>query len=411
MPTPEQNEAGRLIRGAAFALRAEQSQVEAELGPPDGRDARQSGQDSRDSPYEHLLRQAEQQGWPLGDVQLNRWLDRLFQKEWATEARRASRLPLGIVQDPREDLRTQELLINRVGPVFVEMARMFVARSLQRQARGELRGALEELETALRLARQVQHLSPRLMFAIGLRMEGHALRGFQLWLMKGGLDKPVLRDALAILKQFGATPPDLTTVLESQYLLDSEDEEPSSFSARLRFIACQAPWERARRARIRNAIYAGVLNPVGPSSSPAPRHVESRPAEPEIKPTSYALLAASMNLPPRQGPGPNLSADQWGRFVSERCVEARGMDFMLREDVLYSRRFLRLDELAAAVAVYQADHGEPPPRLQDLVPAYLEELPNDPEDGVSIRYSVSNRATVATEGPNPITIPIPLPEK
>jgi hypothetical protein len=56
---------------------------------------------------------------------------------------------------------------------------------------------------------------------------------------------------------------------------------------------------------------------------------------------------------------------------------------------LWARRDLemRVIQIRAAIGLYQKQHSAPPDRLDDLVPAFLPEVPADPFDGKPLRYA------------------------
>src|SRR5262249_22007876 len=96
------------------------------------------------------------------------------------------------------------------------------------------------------------------------------------------------------------------------------------------------------------------------------------------------------------------------------------------------RPFLRAAHLVTALAVYQADTGKAPAKLDDLVPDYLAALPIDPSNGKPFRYRISKgeeikrsadpndnvklrlapgQALVWSEGPREYKFPVPVWKK
>ena len=53
-----------------------------------------------------------------------------------------------------------------------------------------------------------------------------------------------------------------------------------------------------------------------------------------------------------------------------------------------SQQHLRAAEIVIAVARYQVERGSAPKKLQELVPEYLAQLPNDPRTGRPFGYRV-----------------------
>src|SRR5205807_828350 len=106
---------------------------------------------------------------------LSRWLDLLFQGPWVEEARTAAAMPLGMVQDPR--LVGNDPHLWQIHQDGWRMACLFVGRALQRQAHGDSREALRDLETVLALSRQMKNDAPVAVFLGGESMESVAIAG------------------------------------------------------------------------------------------------------------------------------------------------------------------------------------------------------------------------------------------
>jgi hypothetical protein len=61
--------------------------------------------------------------------------------------------------------------------------------------------------------------------------------------------------------------------------------------------------------------------------------------------------------------------------------------------------------LVTAVALYQADHGQPPAKVDALLqPAYLAALPLDAFTGQPFRYRISTGETLEEFSENPLTL-------
>lgn len=395
-PPPEKNEAGRLLRQAAESLGSLHKELTAQFGQPK-ETAFPPEENSENSilayepGYDGLLQRIVEQGWPPNSREATRWLDALFAGEWTAEARQAVRMPLGVVMGPNEvrSPRSWQLLER-----LRLMARLLVARALQRQAHGDSRGALDELETALRLARQVENRGSMHQVQFAVEINQLALRGLYHWLMKAGSDRALLRDALALVRRQAAEHPDLADAVKMQFLLAPQP---------LPQLVYQAPWERERQVRIQNAICAGVLRivarPPGLDRPLPPRGLD--PAD----------LVAWADLPPPEGPGSTLSARQWGQFLLEDLTQFWTMGYSLRWTTQGNQRRLSLAEVGLAVCLYQADHGHAPPALDALVPTYLTAVPVDPKDGKPFNYRVSQGEEIGvSQGPG-IKVPGERPIK
>jgi hypothetical protein len=99
-------------------------------------------------------------------------------------------------------------------------------------------------------------------------------------------------------------------------------------------------------------------------------------------------LAVHAGLPPENGPGSRLSPRQWGELIWHSPATYNSS---MPQSILASgQQRLIAAELVTAIALYQADHGNnPPARLDDLVPDYLEAVPLDPYYGRPFEYRIS----------------------
>ena len=202
--------------------------------------------------YRQIVNEVWRDGWPAQSAELARWLDRMFEGEWAAEARRATELPPGLVLDPR--LRSRSSYDRDVQQGCQDLAALFTARALQLQARGDSRAALGQLETVLALSRQVRNHAPPDALDDGYLMEAVALTGVHLWLQKLGPDRELLRSALAVLQQHEADVPDPADAVKAEFLVyRNTDHSPAAGTPLVRELltgARQAPWERERQRRI-----------------------------------------------------------------------------------------------------------------------------------------------------------------
>jgi hypothetical protein len=332
--------------------------------------------------YGNLLQHALAEGWPREDRAISRWLDRLFEGEWVQQAEKASRLPLGLVQDPR--------LFRPVSEVpghCRQLADILVARAVQLQARGDFRGALSQLETTLALSRQTRHDAPAAVFWSGQAMEGTALVGFRDWLQHVGPNKELLRTALALLQQHEAAIPDPVDNVKAQYVVERENGPvprwgDSPFESLLQ-TASLVPWEKERHLRVFHALFVGSLQAVQEPTWEYLPWLDSYPRS-----DFSSLVAVQAGLPPRSGPGSQLSAHRWGELIRQQ-VGMNDQTAVFPQQIAWHQRWLRAARLATAFALYQVDHGRPPAQLDELVPAYLTSMPLDPYSGQPFHYRIS----------------------
>jgi hypothetical protein len=405
LPPPEKNEAGALVRKACNDLLAHQAIVDKEFPPPEVPMRLQPDAAGPASPfpdsYRQLAGKVVETGWPAQGRELGRWLDRMFEGEWAAEARHAAGLPLGVVVDPR--LRTGSRYDSNIQLGFEGIAILLTARAVQLQARGDSRAALDHLESVLALSRQVKNHAPWEGLMDGHSMERIALSGVRLWLEKLGPDRELLRAAVEVLRQHESQLPPATDVIKADFLVYHNSDHPPTGETplvrELLGVARQAPWEKERQRRLENAIVAGLLREAGRPLS-EPRHHSAPDAEDS---NSDAGLTLQLGLPPDEGPGSRLSAARWWELVrqSEMLSET---GFSFARLVASARRSVRVTLLVAAAACYQADHGRPPESLGALVPDYLAVVPGDPSTGRPFPYHISKGEKINLPGQPPVRI-------
>jgi hypothetical protein len=410
LPPPEKNEAGPLIRSAAAAMIDYRAKVEKKLGPPGaapGTDDQVQGEGpispSGSIPYYRLQEDVLENGWSRRNYEIGRWLDSLFEGQWARDAQKGARLPLGMVQDPR--LTDAQTPLWQICQETQEMAWLFAARALQLQARGDSRAALDHLETVLGLSRQMKNFAPAPLFLHGNSMEAMALTALQLWLERVGPDKELLRAAQDMLKRHEAASPDPVNAVKAQFLVERNStphwRTGGKLPDKLVAVAGEVPWEKERQVRIFNAIYAGVLSEIQEPSRGGGGGLRQTP---DHQLDALSRLALRTGLPPRHGPGSDISPRQWGEYLQQCWVHAYPGIFHLPQLVnARSRQALCVMQLVIAAARYQADHGKPPGELHALVPDYLPALPIDPLSGQPFRYRISQGEDLENLTP-PVTL-------
>jgi hypothetical protein len=421
LPSPENNEAGPLIRNAFKAMKEHKEKVEEKLKPPARFASERYG-------FRHLLGEIFEKGWPQKDQEISPWLDQIFQGDWVKMARKAAQLPLGMVVDPRQANVWSAGYHNDCET----MSRLLAIRALQLQAKGESAKALDLLNTALGLSRQMRNHTGNYLY--GSYFESAALVGLHDWLEKVGPNKKLLQKALTMLQNHAAKSPDPADTIKAEYLAALNSLPPNIYTTRkvlvhqLTDYAFQVPWEKQRNERVLQAIFKAQID----QAKMPLWEIESLG---EIK-KKYAGLdrdtqsALVAGLPLKEGPGSAISAERWGEFI--RHSWGRAFVFSLWPVVKHDLQRLRATQLVTALAFYQSDNGKPPANLDDLVPNYLPKLPIDPATGKSFGYRISKgeeingyfpngsevnrrlapgQALVWSEGPREYKFPVPVWKK
>jgi len=397
LPTWEQNEAGRLIRKAAKSLEDYEKEISAKLKPPPNPQgaAPQPGEQevegpgAQTAPARSFLDQTSDvvlKGWPKNKPVLGRWLDLMFEGEWAAQYREAGLLPLGMVVDLREV--TPGTLIGYVSQCR-EAADLFTARGLQLQVQGNPQAALEHFGVALGLSRQLRHKALTISYRIGVAMQGTALGGIEIWLRELGPRPEMLQGALKVLNRHENQLPPFTDYVKADYLKDLNGRESRTsslgnthgYKARglsevvLFDVASKVPWEEDRETRMLRVLAKSALQE-------AEVPLWEKPASPELP----AVLRPPINegdLPPYLDVVYPYRG--WGSAERMRQVEARSLCQ------------LRGTRLQIALALYEVEKGKPAATLEALVPTYLPGLPPDPYSGQSFHYRVSKGETIEKE--------------
>ena len=356
LPSTLENQAGRLLRSAANEMEQSQNQVAQSCGCPHRWTLLfQTGCHfvllQQVGPKR--MKQKSAVGWNL-----------LFQGEWAKKAQKAAELPQGMVCDPRlADLASvrQQAYSFRVYP---RLGGLFVARALQLQARGDSRAGLGHLETVLALSRQVKNYASGVLLDCAIQMENAALAGMQRWLQEVGPDKEQIQAARTILERHKKDRPDPANAIKANFVINRNNGQPS-FSGPMRLgelmdIAYGVPWEQQRQDRIVRALVLGQLRAMEEGAdkhSGYLRHLGRADAD------RLPLIAAMNGLPPKDGPGSNLSARQWGEYLGE-CWFSQAPLGVYR----WGTPALPATEIIIALALYQADRRGLPAKLEETCP-------------------------------------------
>ena len=169
-----------------------------------------------------------QDGWHKADPAKGAFLDFLFQGEWPNEARGASRLPPGMLLDPRH-AGSIDLNHPALGPVQCDGSRRRRAPDLQRGAIREIRiGASGNIAGALAAGDEQLPIN---VYWYGYRMESYAFTAFGHWLHKAGPDKALLQECSPCCGGTSRLAP-IPPTRSAQYLMQLENGTPTSSSKR-----------------------------------------------------------------------------------------------------------------------------------------------------------------------------------
>ena len=406
LPTPEQDEGGRLFHSACLrfwdqhlALQSQQmpqgvapgamggamAPVAPGLAPPAGAGGIPGmaglppmlGADDGQPVAPPLMemeraRNALEHGWPADDHALAVWLDKLYAGEWAPMLKKAADLPTG----PFDDVRNMTALTLIPATQYArDVAVVLAVRGLQRQAAGDDEAYVENLRIGLALSRSMRDQTPAIDLLVGRGVERILLTGQDRWLEKLHGRPDLIRQALALLsRHLDETAKDgkdqeAIEAFIGRNTLDNplsmlqevrtfRVDQPGQTSSLIRdeavwiATAWLVPWEHARQDRIFHVLFDG-----------------------DQKQQRW-LIERRNELGPLPQFGPNdimRSLDDMRNLLNKpgELCDARVM------------------QLKLALRWYQADNGKPAENLDVLVPKYLPSIPLDPYDGEPYRYRLS----------------------
>jgi hypothetical protein len=405
LPSIEKNQAGRLITRAAGEMLAQEQEVDQKTGPPPQparprEDAAVEAAGSANTvvkSYGELVWEVLDRGWRDEDRALGRWLDLMFEGEWANHVREAASLPLGIVADPRT-MTVAGSHITTLEPH--RLAPLFAARALHLQAGGDAGAGLHQLAVILALSRHMRNHATVKDYAAGASVESVALRTLDHWIQKLGPRAELLQKALEELSQHEARIPSTTDNIKAQYLLarnslaapstwlgwflGSPRQPTDHFLVELMTLSSQVPWEQARQTRLLNASF----------------HSRIRLAKAPVEVKSWAARDGKTggHLPPSlerwfadpNGPQASLDRERLSQMVADSPLRLilSGWGPIISIEASGLCR-LHAARLRLALALYEIREGKPAASLQALIPHDLPELPPDPYSGQLFGYRIS----------------------
>jgi hypothetical protein len=352
-PTPEENEAGRLIRTACARLEEVSKKWAREPARKRVNPRAVPGQGFNES-YLSLCRTVVANGWPKRDDELAEWLDDAFKEVWWRPLEEARGKPTGVVEDAR-----RLTVLTRLPALEQAQSMGFLlpAHGLQIQkTKGDPAVFVDHLAVALSLVRNVQNRAPWVPAAVAQQIEASQIEALTRWLEAlDGRPELLARAAATIRLHRQSHPPDDHDILLAEYLISLNTlDDPGAWlvggqlsgheqdDLSVLALGWNVPWESTRRLRLLRTLFWDG------------------------------------NFDWRQVP-----------YTSLRTVPAFAPRRQSREH--HSRRLVQLGvaELMIALRRFQAETGRPAERLDQLVPRYLSRLPLDPFDSAPIRYRLS----------------------
>jgi hypothetical protein len=374
---PEEGKAGLKIRDAVNLLEQRARPAEANRDAPAGMGVVRArpavpalgSRDDVSGVIEH--------GWKAATPEFQRWLDKMTADPWTATLTEGARMPPGVLIHPTTEAtrgRTEAADCRRAGEVLT-------ARALWNQARGSDAVALDQLVTVLALSRHLRHQAPGYAYLEGVETERIALVGLNHWLEGPGRQPKLLRRALDELKNHESAAPPVGEALAVEYMrfrgeLDRNRGNVGPMNGQIGSLLVQVPWEAERAWRLTEAVFAG----------------RRRLAEAgEVVPLADNTVLADWL--PEQGGASRERLE--GLVASSWLADSLPVTAPLQRAAQMGLCRVRAARLLVALALYQAEHGKAAASLDDLVPALLPELPEDPFAHQAFRYRVSQGERIA----------------
>jgi hypothetical protein len=321
--------------------------------------------------YTERANRAIDTGWdarvialPPGVPGLDRFLDWMFDHDWARDVARAANEPTGIVFDPRTPAS-----VPVIADIFAsrDVAALLTARGLQRQHDGDPAAFVDHLNSTLALARNMRQRTFVASVQQTPTLESYVVQGVDRWLERLDDRPDLLRRALAVLTRHYQSPPtDWEGIRKAEFLVSinklsepkiliNVDNRNSPFalgaveSEDFLQFALQVPWEKVRVRRLLDAFA---------SHDDGLQLLANRQAFPLVRNVAISV----------------------GRIAYLRTQFPTARE----------RSAIPAALLKVALRLYQTENGRPAERLLDLMPKYIAAVPEDPYDGQPFRYRLSS---------------------
>lgn len=338
--------------------------------------------DQQPKTYLSRMRRTLEVGWPTDRPDLDDWTDQAFATGWDQQFFDAAKKPVGVLEDPNEMTYATPFKhldsLHKMGPLFL-------ARGLQKQARGDPAAFVDVLDAWLAAVRTMRNNSVAVSVNHARMQELLAYQALDRWLERLDGRPDLLRRALLIVQQHNARPPfDPQTVrLAQQVVVRSSVDFPSRWVARyldeIRPGGVRRSWEASGNSSMAaetEGNFVGFAWAV-PWEKERHRRAVGLGNVPGGEVAEYHYLSGVPGL---------MALSQYQMFIPNRTLG----DY---ENSLLAPRRAAL--LKLALRAHEAETGRLPAALTELVPGYLPGIPEDPFDaGKPFRYRVSPGETI-----------------
>jgi hypothetical protein len=302
---------------------------------------------------------------------------------WQNRMAQVSRLPVGVIETPSGD--GQSSLLRHL-PSCRKLADKLLEMPNVKPEFG-----LARVTEVLALSRNLRNKAPLGSYLAGVETEQRALAVVENWVAREKPSPELLRRILTELDRHSKeTPPPLDCLQTECYRAGGLLQNPLAWRLRapdgtpperwltgVIALSLDAPWENERIARLWRQVWAGFF-----------RGVEIPHWQlPELPAVDGGDILAGW-LPADGG----LSRVELTRLMQASWLTDEKLFtplLPLRQAAARSRWRVDASRQATALQLYQLREGKTVHILEDLVPKYLPELPEDPYSGNSYQYRIS----------------------
>lgn len=311
-----------------------------------------------------LLREYfDNQEWNQPSKKIAEYLDQVVDKELIAEFYQAVRHPLGLIVDPRMTVTIPLVLRNDLRDLMI----LINLRIKQQLSKGQYRECLQLFETMFGLLRHWRNYSDTMNGGVlALQMESILYLTMKTWIRSIQSQSELLSSTLALLKNHISKTPPLERNVQAEYFSswnrlkdelwsdsvtfrDGEADKQKEIIGDLYELSFLLPWERKRGQRMINILFH-------PATKIEPASLQS-----------WHIYYYSL------------------RLYTLKELQSLANRFSL------DRKFRMLE---VALLLYQHDHQSSAKSLDDLVPEYLSEIPQDPYGNGPLNYRVSQGETI-----------------
>ncbi|MBM4071419.1 MAG: hypothetical protein FJ271_21155 [Planctomycetes bacterium] len=319
---------------------------------------------------------------------------------WLATLTQAARLPVGIIETPPGDGPSPlPRYLDPAGKMGDRLARL--AEEAWNDNRPD--AALDYIRLMLALSRNLRNRAPESAYFLGTMIEDSALHSLNAALARHKPSIAFLKRALAELTRHDADAPTALDCVRTECFragglvnapvawtfyagIEGHGRVREGWLAGAIALSLELPWEQERKLRLWRAVWGGLLR-----GAETPLWQLQRDFGNKLDSGKDSTREILRGWVPDDN-DPSMTRDRLARLLDESWLsDPRLFAPVMNLRVAGTRSRCRIDmsRLSLALNLYRLHEGRTAPRLADLVPRYLPELPIDPYRGEAYAYRVS----------------------